>query len=194
MTSLDRDKHRLDERITELDREASALRASRDAVNERRRLLRAMLGHNSYGAAGEVLVGARIRNVAARVLYEHAGTAPMHYRAWLDLLTKRGYVILGKRSTATFLTAVSRHPAVKRCDQAGVYRLDSSVLPRLRQELAEAEAELADVTSLVRAAANPRHDLMQHKVGMAATVRACARRVAEAERALAPVNGNGTAS
>ena len=52
----------------------------------------------------------------------------------------------GKDPLATFLTQLSRSPAVRKTTEAGVYQLDSEAPDRLRRRLGELQAELRAVT------------------------------------------------
>jgi hypothetical protein len=101
---------------------------------------------------------------------------------------KAGIDIVGKDPVAAFLTNVSRSPVVVRGDQPGAYRIDTSVAAELRRELAEAEAELADVVAVIAQETNPGEHLREHRAQLAAAVRRLEGKVAEAECVLAPAN------
>jgi predicted nuclease with TOPRIM domain len=91
-----------------------------------------------------LLSGATIRTLAVPLLLREQGTAPIHYRAWLELLTRRGYAIAGKRPDAVFLNQVVRSPLVRSTTKAGYYEIDLGVVDLLRQRLHEQKSELAE--------------------------------------------------
>jgi hypothetical protein len=71
------------------------------------------------------LRGQRLREVAIDVLRErHGAGAPIHYRAWFDLLREKGYAVAGKDPLATFLAQVSRAEQVEPVGRrSGLYLL-----------------------------------------------------------------------
>ena len=95
-----------------------------------------------------VLRGPDIRREAVRVLLAHPGRPEaMHYRDWYTLLQEAGFAAGGKDPVATFLTQVSRSPAVRKSTQAGVYELDRHARRRLRQRREEVQEELRALTT-----------------------------------------------
>jgi hypothetical protein len=91
-----------------------------------------------------LLSGAMIRTLAVPLLLHEQGTAPIHYRAWLELLTRQGYAIAGKRPDAVFLNQVVRSPLVRSTTKAGYYEIDLGVVDLLREKLHEQKSELAE--------------------------------------------------
>jgi chaperonin cofactor prefoldin len=95
-----------------------------------------------------VLRGPAIRREAVRVLLsEPDRPEAMHYRAWFSLLEADGFHVAGKDPLATFLTQLSRSPAVRKSTQAGVYELDRGALRRLRRRRDELQDELRALTA-----------------------------------------------
>jgi len=187
---VQRERDRLEQRITGLRGELRTLEDTLQALNARDVLLEQLVrdgtppaGSVSAIASGAmVLRGPHIRRVAVRLLFECHGTAyAVHYREWFDLLTKHGYVVLGERPLATFLTNVSRSPVVARGEEPWMYRLDGRVPARVRRELGEHEAELRDLLSIIeRDRGVPDRSLVER---LMATVRRLERQLAEAEEA-----------
>ncbi len=102
---------------------------------------------------GMLLRGARIREVAVRVLADATTPgAPVHYRDWFELLTSRGFTPNGKDPLATFLTQISRSPLVRRTTSSGMYVLDLEFPDRARQRLTRLTAELAESQALATGA------------------------------------------
>jgi DNA repair exonuclease SbcCD ATPase subunit len=91
-----------------------------------------------------VLSGAAIRILAVPLLLREQGTAPIHYRAWLELLTREGYAVAGKRPDAVFLNQVVRSPLVHGTTKAGYYEIDPGVVDFLREKLRKQKSELAE--------------------------------------------------
>jgi hypothetical protein len=91
----------------------------------------------------EILKGAVIRILAVPLLLKEQGTAPIHYRDWLALLTREGYAVAGKRPDAVFLNQVVRSPLVKATTKAGYYAIDLAVVDQLRDKLRQQQSELA---------------------------------------------------
>jgi hypothetical protein len=90
------------------------------------------------------LSGAAIRTLAVPLLLREQGTAPIHYRAWLDLLTREGYAVAGKRPEAVFLNQVVRSPLVRATTKAGYYEIDLDVIDLLRAKLRTQKLDLAE--------------------------------------------------
>jgi prefoldin subunit 5 len=91
-----------------------------------------------------VLSGAAIRLLAVPLLLREQGTAPIHYRAWLELLTREGYAVAGKRPDAVFLNQVVRSPLVHSTTKAGYYEVDPGIVDLLREKLRKQKSELAE--------------------------------------------------
>jgi hypothetical protein len=95
-----------------------------------------------------VLRGPDIRREAVCVLLAHPGhPEAMHYRDWYGLLQEAGFAAGGKDPLATFLTQLSRSPAVRKSTQAGVYELDRDAVRRLRRRRDEVQQELRALTA-----------------------------------------------
>ena len=90
-----------------------------------------------------VLRGPDIRREAVRVLLAQPDRPEaLHYREWYALLQDAGFTVAGKDPLATFLTQLSRSPAVSKSTQAGVYELDRGAVGRLRARRDELQREL----------------------------------------------------
>lgn len=99
-------------------------------------------------ASARPLRGTAIRETAVRVLAARPESRrPIHYREWLALLEAEGYVVVGKDPAATFLTQVSRSPAVAKTTRAGMYELDHDAPERFRHRIAELQRELRQLAS-----------------------------------------------
>jgi len=95
-----------------------------------------------------VLRGPAIRREAVRVLLAHPQRPEaLHYREWFALLHDAGFQVAGKDPLATFLTQLSRSPAVHKSTQAGVYELDRAALGRLRRRQDHLREELRRLTA-----------------------------------------------
>lgn len=183
---------RVDERLEALDIERAKLRNERTRLKERQRLLEQVIDPNAgrrspeERSAGIVLRGARLRTEAARVLMHHAGPGqPMHYREWYRLVWDAGFIVLGKRPDATFLTAVSRSPIVRRGDEPGTYYIDPELARALSRDLAEVQAEITDIEAVLAKALDPAPHLRQHRVKLLANRRRLESHLSEAEAVLA---------
>lgn len=95
-------------------------------------------------AQAGILSGAAIRTLAVPLLLREQGTAPIHYRAWLELLTREGYAVAGKRPEAVFLNQVVRSPIVRSTTKAGYYQIDLGVVDFLREKLRTQKLGLAE--------------------------------------------------
>jgi hypothetical protein len=134
---------------------------------------------------GVVLRGARLRIEATRLLMRHVGPGrPTHYREWYDLFLQGGFILLGKRPEAAFLTAVGRSPIVRRGEEPGTFFIDLALAGELATDLAEVQAELADLESVLARDPNPASHLRQYRVKLLARRRQLDSRVSEAEAAL----------
>jgi predicted nuclease with TOPRIM domain len=100
---------------------------------------------------GDVLQGSAIRATAIPLLMREQGTAPIHYRDWLQLLEREGYKVAGKRIDAVFLNQVARSPVVRATTKAGYYQLDPNAPEQLRERLRGQQAELGGLLTDVPA-------------------------------------------
>jgi len=128
---LDEELEAVDQEIGRLD-ELAGRRGSVVAIREA-----------DNGQAG-VLSGAAIRTLAVPLLLREQGAAPIHYRAWLELLTREGYAVAGKRPDAVFLNQVVRSPIVRSTTKAGYYEIDLEVVDVLREKLRTQKLDLAE--------------------------------------------------
>jgi len=93
--------------------------------------------------APRVLRGPEIRRAAVRLLLaQPERPEALHYRDWFALLRPAGLAVAGKDPLATFLTQLSRSPAVRKSTQPGVYELDRTAAARLRRRRDELQDEL----------------------------------------------------
>ena len=192
---IERVRGRLEAREQRLLEQLDEVRAELAAVGERSRLLVEILGPiasvpaagdaASRADAGVVLRGKELRERASQILYErHGADCDVHYRQWLDDVLAAGYDIAAKDPPAAFLTTASRSPVIVRGDKPGTYRIDVGRADALRRELAEAEAELADVTAVIARDRNPGPELREHRARLIASLRRLERDVGEADRVL----------
>jgi prefoldin subunit 5 len=140
--------------------ELQRIDGSLEEVDERQTLLDRLVGPTAGprleageavpgGISGEderalpALRGPDIRREAVRVLLAHPDRPEaMHYREWYALLQQAGFAVAGKDPLATFLTQLSRSPAVSKSTQAGVYELDRGAAGRLRARRDDLQREL----------------------------------------------------
>ena len=142
---------------------------------------------------GKVLRGRELREAAARILYRNHGVdREVHYRHWLDAVLQGGVEVVAKDPVAAFLTNVSRSPLIVRGDAPGTYRIDAAAAAALRRELAEAEAELAELVNVIAREPNPDESLREHRTRLLAAVRRLEGQVAEIDRVLAPPETDGS--
>lgn len=184
-------RDRLDTRRVEIEAELAQTRDELAALDLRAELIDRLIDEPPErvpgdGVAGIVLRGARLREVAIRLLYEQHGYGKVvHYQQWFALLAENGYVVLGKRPLATFLTNVGRSPFVIRGDEPGTYSLNGDAEGRLRQELVEAQAEFSDLCGLIARDGASQAD-REHRTRLLPRVRMLERQVAEADRIFTP--------
>lgn len=161
---VDRALARLSHRRDTLAAELADLESQMGELHERRRLL-AMLVDGPASAedlradavapprAGVTAVrGRELRRVAAQLLWRTSQTTEIHYREWFERLVAAGYAVGGRDPLASFLTNVRDSPAVVRGARAGFYRLDPARRDVVARELAEKDAELADLQRALAAA------------------------------------------
>jgi hypothetical protein len=189
---------RIDERLTELDAERSKLRDEKNRLRSRQSLLEQIVdphARTDETATAVVLRGSRLRTEAARLLMQHAGPGrPMHYRELYGVYRGAGFVVLGKRPEAAFLTAIGRSPVVRRGDEPGTYYIDPSLAVSLDRELAEVRAEVEDLESVIEREADPAPALREYRVKLIATRRRLEGQAVEADAVLAaePLGGRDT--
>jgi hypothetical protein len=138
-----------------------------------------------------VLSGASIRTLAVPLLLREQGTAPIHYRAWLELLTREGYAVAGKRPEAVFLNQVVRSPLVRGTTRAGYYEIDLNVIDLLREKLRMQKFDLAESmreapTEIGEAFDQHREHQRELNTAIARTERELDEAVSEAEAGQAP--------
>jgi hypothetical protein len=156
------EQERIGRALAALDRRREAMRAQLAALDdeaalllERRRLLGELTGDGVAeppalrAVPARLLKGRELRRVAARLLWETEREGEIQYRDWFDRVLAAGHAIGGKDPTATFLTNVRDSPAVVRGSRAGFYRLEPAARAEVAQALAEAQAELRDVASVL---------------------------------------------
>lgn len=82
----------------------------------------------SIATLSEELRGERLRDVAARVVFQHfRPDQKFHYKEWLELVVAEGYQIGGKNPAATFLTQVAQVDGVVRVGRrTGIYCIDAA--------------------------------------------------------------------
>lgn len=187
-------RERLVERARALEDELGALRGERVEVDERIRLLDALLEHPGSGDAPNskrlpprVLRGAELRQQATRVLAARAGPrTAVAYKDWFRWVQDAGFVVLGKRPQATFLSAIRRSPVVQSGDEPGTYWLDPGAPERLAFELSELQGELNDLDGVLHGKSDAdRSHLVAYRIRLLANVRRVKRQLAEADSVLA---------
>jgi hypothetical protein len=150
---VERALQQLTHRRETLAAEIAGLEAQMDELQERRRLLGRLVDRPGDDGGGgpsprtgvTPVRGRRLRLVAAQLLWRSAGTQEIHYREWFERLIAAGYAVGGRDPLASFLTNIRDSPAVTRGARQGFYRLDPTAIDELQRELAETEAEMADV-------------------------------------------------
>jgi hypothetical protein len=144
---LERHRARLARQAEELRAALARIEHGLAEIDERRGLLDRLAPASSDPQQHEraddetALRGPEIREVAVALLADN-GREAMHYRQWYELLERAGHTIAGKDPLAVFLTQISRSPAVRRGNRAGVYELDRGAAHRLRQQLDALQRDL----------------------------------------------------
>jgi hypothetical protein len=122
-------------RLAALQEQSTRLHKLVDAVDvnvaETSRLLRnidEMLGlapQLSLDATQGELRGRKLQEIAVELLRQERGAGSViHYREWFDLLAEAGLEVGGCDPLASFLTQISRSPAVESVrPRSGLYRL-----------------------------------------------------------------------
>jgi septal ring factor EnvC (AmiA/AmiB activator) len=187
---LEKYRERLVEQLQRARADVARLEAEVRAVDDQARALDRLVdgAGDQQGArplyAGEVLRGARLREVAVRVLAARVGARkPVYYRDWFGWVQEEGFVVLGKRPHAAFLTAVSRSPVIKRGEDTGAYVLDPDALDALMQARQELRAEIADVDRVLERESEPTVGMLDHREGLRRQVRRLDVHIAEARDA-----------
>lgn len=186
---------RIRARLEDLDAERAKLRGELTRLQERERILEQIINPDGTTRAaathGVVLGGARLRLESVGLLFSQRGARhTIHYTDWYDLVRDAGFVVLGKRPVATFLTAVSRSHVVVRGDEPGTYFIDPDAAKAVLQQLAEVDAELADLDGLLQREPQPGPAIRQHRVKLRATQRRLAGHYAEAAAVIGDVPGS----
>jgi DNA repair exonuclease SbcCD ATPase subunit len=182
---LDAYRRQVEQRVEALRTELEHLEVELSWINERTELL-ARLADDRYSAHGAtVLQGADLREHAVIVLATHIGAdRPMHYKDWYQEMIGAGFAILGRRPTATFLTAATRSPLVRRMNEPGFYRFDPDARDRLVREADKLRGELAAVNAHVEQQQQFSPVMRKHRTGLLASLRRVERQLAEADRIL----------
>jgi hypothetical protein len=182
---LDAYRRQIEQRIESLRAELEQLKGELAWINDRTELL-ARLADDRYAAHGTtVLQGADLREQAVIVLATRNGADRlMHYKDWYDETLRAGFAILGRRPTATFLTAATRSPLVVRMDEPGFYRFDPDARGRLEQEADKLRAELQTVDAHVEHQQQLSPVMRKHRTGLLASLRRVERQLVEADRIL----------
>lgn len=155
------ERDRLARRRAQIFKKRQALQAKIDALDEELEAVDGEIGALESLVPGEkpagislvesgdsdpsLLKGAGIRTLAVPLLLREQGTAPIHYREWLGLVTREGYEVAGKRPDAVFLNQVVRSPLVRATTQAGYYEIDLGTVDQLRERLRRQQAELVEL-------------------------------------------------
>ncbi len=146
--------------VAQIEHQLHAARTKLAAIEERLAAVRQITGRaalaeataqadtRTSGRAGSPIRGAKIREIAVRVLLTSPDAeAPVHYRRWLELVEEAGYSVLGKRPEAVFLGQLVRSPVVKQTSRAGYYELDRQAPERLREKLRVLESERLEAST-----------------------------------------------
>jgi hypothetical protein len=168
-----RQLQRLDHRRIVLTHEIEQVDVARAALRESLRLL-GRLSSDEETATGpmsvaadatapdarlfeprEVLRGARIREVAARLLAARdVPSRPIHYLEILNLLSSERFAVAGKDSAASLLTQLRRSPVIRSADAPGTYCLDLRAPERLARQIRELRSQVADLDARVETTAD----------------------------------------
>jgi predicted nuclease with TOPRIM domain len=130
----------LDEELEAVDREITALDTLALPSDGAREI---SLVEAEHEGGPTLLRGGKIRILAVPFLLRAQGTAPIHYRAWLELLMREGFAVAGKRPDAVFLNQVVRSPLIRATTKAGYYTIDLDAVDQLRETLHKQQTQLA---------------------------------------------------
>jgi hypothetical protein len=131
--AVGRERHLVAARLEELRRQSARLHELVERVDndvaDTARLLRQMdemIGlapQLSLDVHGE-LRGQKLQDIAVELLRQRGAGVEVHYRDWFELLLDAGARVAGKDPLGSFLTQVSRAPAVESVrPRSGLYRL-----------------------------------------------------------------------
>ena len=188
-------REKLYEQLRRAKHEVERLEAEIRNVDNQARLLERLLDDRQTAApeaeasaAGEVLQGARLRQVAVQLLATRAGARrAVHYREWYGWLGEAGYVVLGKRPPAAFLTAISRSPVIRRGEEPGTYLLDPQAVAELEDAQREVLGERADLDGVLSRERDSAPGLLRHRDELNRRLRRLDSQIDEANAALAAV-------
>lgn len=126
------------ERLAVLVELTAAVRAQLDADEQLLRSLDSLLGRPGQLPLESLdarLRGARLREIAVRILAERAQSEPVHYRQWYEWLREAGYTVAGHDPLASFLAQITRAPEVQRVggQRSGRYQLRQGLGTRLHE-------------------------------------------------------------
>jgi hypothetical protein len=195
-SAVENELQRISRRRAELEEQAKRLRGELEAIEreqrqagERADQLRDLLSGAPTPAEGltpppgiEILRGVKIRTVAVRLLWEASGEEPIHYVEWHEMLREAGYAVIGKRASATFLTAVGRSPIVRPDEEPGWYRIDRGLRAEIERDLAAKQAELRDLSATLADGWDAR--LRANRNALMSTIRRLERALVEADESV----------
>jgi septal ring factor EnvC (AmiA/AmiB activator) len=153
LARIDRAMTRIQQRRAALLGQLAELDEEVEIYDQRKRLLEelAYVEHavptpaQALRPAKGAIKGRQLRRVAGQLLWSAQGDREIHYREWFERVIAAGYAVGGKDPVASFLTNIRDSPAVRRGSVPGRYRLDPDSLETIAQQIAETQAELADV-------------------------------------------------
>jgi septal ring factor EnvC (AmiA/AmiB activator) len=156
LARIERAMIRIQQRRSALLGQLAQLDEEAEGYNRRKRLLEelAYVEHAvptpaTVSPAGRpargAIKGRELRRVAGQLLWSTQREREIHYREWFEFVLEAGYAVGGKDPLASFLTNIRDSPAVRRGSAQGRYRLDPESLETIAQQIAETQAELADV-------------------------------------------------
>jgi hypothetical protein len=165
MTRIEQRRAALLGQMAELDDEAAIYARRKRLLEELAYVEHAVPTTATVAQARQPAVGAikgrELRRVAGRLLWNAQRDREVPYREWFERVIAAGYAVGGKDPVASFLTNIRDSPAVQRGSLPGRYRLDPDSLEMTAQQIAETQAELADVEdSIERTDANTEQRLI----------------------------------
>lgn len=180
-------RRQIQQRMIALREEMDHLKAELAWIEDRSELLGRLAHDQSVQRGAIVLQGAELREQAAILLGTRFGPdRGVHYRDWYGELLQAGFVVLGKRPAAAFLTAATRSPLVIRDADAGFYRFNPDGRQGLVAEADQLQVELAAVDGHVE----HEHEqhlspvMRKHRTALLASKRRVDRQIAEVDRIL----------
>lgn len=138
---------------------------------------------------GTRLRGAKIRDVAVPLLIRTHGSSPIHYRDWYELLTRKGYTVVGKRPDAVFLNQVSRSPLVRATTKSGYYIVETKLATDLRSQIGKLHSQLASALQEAQADGALSEANRKKQRELTTAIGRTERELTEAERALEAAKG-----